>query len=104
MWILNPRRLLVPETDEVYLHVLETEVNRRGEKGVFNKSLKSKKTKTKTKKNTMQESKGVGVPGDLYLLLTESIFRNELVKTVIKFAYLSVLGLVVGRSITVNPG
>lgn len=52
----------------------------------------------------MQESKGVGVPGDLYLLLTESIFRNELVKTVIKFAYLSVLGLVVGRSITVNPG
>lgn len=79
MWILNPRRLLVPETDEVYLHVLETEVNRRGEKGVFNKSLKSKKTKTK-KKNTMQESKGVGVPGDLYLLLTESIFRNELVK------------------------
>ena len=104
MWILNPRRLLVPETDEVYLHVLETEVNRRGEKGVFNKSLKSKKTKTKKKKNTMQESKGVGVPGDLYLLLTESIFRNELVKTVIKFAYLSVLGLVVGRSITVNPG
>ena len=103
MWILNPRRLLVPETDEVYLHVLETEVNRRGEKGVFNKSLKSKKTKTK-KKNTMQESKGVGVPGDLYLLLTESIFRNELVKTVIKFAYLSVLGLVVGRSITVIPG
>ena len=102
MWILNPRRLLVPETDEVYLHVLETEVNRRGEKGVFNKSLKSKKTKTK--KNTMQESKGVGVPGDLYLLLNDSIFRNELVKTVIKFAYLSVLGLVVGRSITVNPG
>ena len=32
-------------------------------------------------------------PGDLYLLLTESIFRNEVVKTVIKFAYLSVLGL-----------
>lgn len=52
----------------------------------------------------MQESKGVGVPGDLYLLLTESIFRNELVKTVKKLAYLSVLGLVVGRSITVNPG
>lgn len=43
-------------------------------------------------------------PGDFYLLLTESIFRNELVKTVKKLAYLSVLGLAVGRSITVNPG
>lgn len=43
-------------------------------------------------------------PGDLYLLLTESIFRNELVERVKKLAHLSVLGLVVGRSITPNPG
>lgn len=57
-------------------------------------------------KNACYGKKGntLTFPGDFYLLLTESIFRNELVKTVIKFAYLSVLGLVVGRSITVNPG